>query len=36
MDLKEIEFDDMDWIHLSQGREQWRALVITIMDFDVL
>jgi hypothetical protein len=36
MDLKEIEFDDVDRIYLSQGREQWRALVITIMNFDVL
>jgi hypothetical protein len=27
MDLREIEWDDMDWINLTQDRDQWRALV---------
>jgi hypothetical protein len=26
MDLMEIGWGGMDWIHLAQGREQWRAL----------
>jgi hypothetical protein len=29
MDLKEIGWDGMDWIEL--GRDQWRALVNTVM-----
>jgi hypothetical protein len=31
MDLGEIRFGDMDWIHLAQGRDMWRALVNTVM-----
>jgi hypothetical protein len=27
MDLREIEWGVMDWIHLAEDREQWRALV---------
>jgi hypothetical protein len=27
MDLREIGWDGMDWIDLSQNRDQWRALV---------
>jgi hypothetical protein len=27
MDLREIGWDDMDWIELAQDRDQWRALV---------
>jgi hypothetical protein len=27
MVLREIEWDDMDWIKLAQDRDQWRALV---------
>jgi hypothetical protein len=30
MDLREIEWDDMDWIELAQDRDQWRALVNTV------
>jgi hypothetical protein len=26
MDLREIEWDGMDWIDLTQDRDQWRAL----------
>jgi hypothetical protein len=30
MDLREIGCGGMDWIHLAQDREQWRALVNTV------
>jgi hypothetical protein len=23
----------MEWIHVAQGRDQWRALVNTVMNF---
>jgi hypothetical protein len=32
MDLREIGWDVMDWIDLAQDRDQWRALVITVMN----
>jgi hypothetical protein len=32
MDLTEIGWDGMDWINLAQDRDQWRALVSTIMN----
>jgi hypothetical protein len=32
MDLRETEWRDMDWIHLPQNREQWRALVNMAMN----
>jgi hypothetical protein len=35
MDLREIGWDCMDWIHLVQGRDEWRALVNTVMNFQV-
>jgi hypothetical protein len=35
MDLREIECDGMDCINLAQDRDQWRALVFTIMNFRV-
>jgi hypothetical protein len=35
MDLREIGCCDMDWIHLAQDRDQWRALVNTVMDLRV-
>jgi hypothetical protein len=28
MDLREIEWDGMDWINLAQDRDQWRAFVM--------
>jgi hypothetical protein len=36
MDLREIGWDDMDWIDLAQCRGQWRALVNAIMNLWVL
>jgi hypothetical protein len=32
MDLSEIGWGGMDWIHLAQDRDQWRALVNTVMN----
>jgi hypothetical protein len=31
IDLRETGCDGMDWIDLAQDRDQWRALVSTIM-----
>jgi hypothetical protein len=32
MDLREIGREDVDWIHLAQDRNQWRAVVNTVMN----
>jgi hypothetical protein len=32
MDLREVGWGDMDWIDLAQDRDQWRALVNTVMN----
>jgi hypothetical protein len=32
MDLGEIGWDGRDWIELAQDRDQWRALVNTVMN----
>jgi hypothetical protein len=32
MDLREIGWDGMDWIDLAQDRDQWRALLNTIIN----
>jgi hypothetical protein len=31
IDLREIGFGDVDWIHLAQDRDRWRAVVNTVM-----
>jgi hypothetical protein len=31
MDVREIRWGVMDWIDLAQDRDQWRALVNTVM-----
>jgi hypothetical protein len=31
-DLREIGWDGMDWLDLAQDRDQWRALVNTVMN----
>jgi hypothetical protein len=35
MDLREIGWGGMDWIDLTQDRDQWRALVNTVMNLQV-
>jgi hypothetical protein len=32
MDLRYVEWCDMDWIDLAQDRAQWRTLVNTVMN----
>ncbi|KAJ4428700.1 hypothetical protein ANN_25693 [Periplaneta americana] len=32
MDLREVEYDDRDWINLAQDRDQWRAYVRAAMN----
>jgi hypothetical protein len=33
MDFREIRWVSMDWFHLAQDRDQWRALVNTVIKF---
>jgi hypothetical protein len=35
MDLRDSGWDDMDWIDVAQDRDQWRALVSTVMNLEV-
>jgi hypothetical protein len=35
IDLGEIGWSGMDWIYPTQDRDQWRGLVITIVNFRV-
>jgi hypothetical protein len=35
MDLREMIPDGMEWIDLVKDRDQWRALVDTIMNLSV-
>jgi hypothetical protein len=32
MDLMEIMWEGVDWMHLAQDRDQWRSLVNTVMN----
>jgi hypothetical protein len=35
MDLREIGFGDVDWIHWAQDRNSWRAFVNMVMNLRV-
>jgi hypothetical protein len=35
MDLRAIGWDGVDWVDLAQDRDQWRALVNTVMNLRV-
>jgi hypothetical protein len=35
MDFREIVWKGADWIHLAQERDQWRALMNTVMNLRV-
>jgi hypothetical protein len=35
MNLGEIVFGDVDWIHLAQDRDIWRAVVNTVINLFV-
>jgi hypothetical protein len=35
MNLREMVFGDVDWIHWAQDRDRWRALVNTVMNLRV-
>jgi hypothetical protein len=35
MDLREIGFANVDWIHWAQDRDRWRALANTVMNLRV-
>jgi hypothetical protein len=35
IDLREIGWDGVDWFDLAQDRDQWRALVNTVMNLRV-
>jgi len=32
MDIREIGWECVDWIHLDQDRDKWRAFVNTVMN----
>jgi len=33
MAVREVGWDDVDWIHLAQNRDQWQGPVIMVMNF---
>jgi hypothetical protein len=32
MDLREMGWEVVDWMHLAKDREQWQSLVSTVMN----
>jgi len=35
MDLREVGWESVDWMHLAQDRGQWRNIVNTVMNLRV-
>jgi len=35
MDLREVGWEDVDWIHMVRDRVQWRALENNVMNIRV-
>jgi hypothetical protein len=35
MDIREVEWEGVDWMHLVQDRDQWRAVVNMVMNLRV-
>jgi hypothetical protein len=35
MDIREVGWEDMNWIELTQDRDRWRALVNEVMNLPV-
>jgi hypothetical protein len=35
MDLREIRWEDVEWIHTAQDMDQWQAIVNTVMNISV-
>jgi hypothetical protein len=35
MDLREIGWDDVEWIDMAQDRDQWRGLVKMVLNLRV-
>jgi hypothetical protein len=36
VDIREIDWEGVNWIHLAQDRDGWRDLVNTVMNLRVL
>jgi len=36
IDLREIGWEGVDWMHMAQDRDQWRTIVNTVMKLGVL
>jgi hypothetical protein len=36
MDLREVGWRGVEWIHLAQDRDRWRAVVSEVMNLRVL
>jgi hypothetical protein len=33
MDIMEVGWEGVDWMHLAQDRDQWRVFVNTVINF---